>query len=74
MSEKTSAPKKKAASQPAPKVACGHCKGKEFSTKVFRAPPGEFDLRNPTEWLGTLLTAYVCNKCGHVEFFADQAR
>jgi len=56
------------------KVTCGHCGGHDFTTKVFRVPPGEFDLRNPTEWLGALLTAYVCAKCGHVEFFADQAR
>lgn len=53
---------------------CGHCGGHEFATKQLRAAPGEFDLRNPTEWLGTVMTAYVCTKCGHVEWFADHAR
>lgn len=56
------------------KVTCGHCDGHDFTTKTFRVAPGEFDLRNPTEWLGTVMTAYVCAKCGHVEFFADQGR
>jgi len=65
MSEKTEAKKK---------VSCGHCGGHDFSTKTFRVAPGEFDLRNPTQWLGTVMTAYVCAKCGHVEFFADQGR
>lgn len=54
--------------------ACGHCGGNEFATKQLRMAPGEFDLRNPTQWLGTVMTAYVCVKCGHVEWFADLAR
>lgn len=66
MTEKTKTEKKK--------VTCAHCGGHDFQTKHFRVPPGQFDLRNPTEWLGTVLTAYVCAKCGHVEFFADSAR
>lgn len=65
MSEKTEAKKR---------VTCGHCGSHDFTTKAFRVAPGEFDLRNPTQWLGTVMTAYVCAKCGHVEFFADQSR
>ena len=66
MTEKSKSEKKK--------VVCGHCGGHDFQTKPFRVPPGQFDLRNPTEWLGTVLTSYVCAKCGHVEFFADSGR
>lgn len=56
------------------RVTCSHCGGHDFNTKTFRVAPGEFDLRNPLQWLGSVMTAYVCTKCGHVEFFADQGR
>lgn len=61
----------KAKTEARKKVQCGHCHGQDFATKTFRVAPGDFDLRNPTQWLGTVMTAYVCAKCGHVEFFAD---
>lgn len=56
------------------KVTCGHCGSHEFRTKQTRVWPEAFDLRAPTEWIGTSVTAYVCTSCGHVEFFADAGR
>ena len=41
---------------------CSHCGGHEFATKQMRLGPADFDIRNPTAWLGTVLTAYVCAK------------
>ncbi|MGH2628285.1 MAG: hypothetical protein ACRDHY_16725 [Anaerolineales bacterium] len=58
----------------AKKPTCSHCQGHDFLTKQWRLGPAELDIRQPTQWLGTVMTAYVCTRCGHVEWFADQAR